>query len=202
VVKRLKKNSGPNEAGSVLNDRRGRAIPVAALLIFVVLLSMGSGIYASASFFAQQAPNVIVTTTIYTTTTSWTTSTIWSTVTQTVQGVLTTVVYTTSTSTISVTASMTSTPIGTAITLTQVWGRAGNLLVSGSLKDANGNGLQGLPVKVYVDGWYQTSVTTSSGGSFTYNSVGPTSSGTHTVTVTFDGNSQYMSSSKTATYTL
>jgi preprotein translocase subunit SecG len=106
VVNRLKKNS--HEASPLLNDRRGRAIPVAVLLIFVVLLSMGSGIYASASFFAQQAPNVTVTTTIYTTTTSWTTSTIWSTVTQVVQGVLTTIDYTTSTSTVTVTGIPTS----------------------------------------------------------------------------------------------
>jgi hypothetical protein len=103
VVKQLKKNSGSNEASPLLNGRRGRAIPVALLLIFVVLLSMGSGIYASASYFAQQAANVTVTTTLYTTTTSWTTLTVRSTVTQTVLGVLTTVQYTTSTSTVTVT---------------------------------------------------------------------------------------------------
>jgi preprotein translocase subunit SecG len=55
---------------------RGRSIPVAMLLILVVLLSAGSGLYAGASFFPQQAPNVTITTTIFTTTTSWTTSTI------------------------------------------------------------------------------------------------------------------------------
>jgi hypothetical protein len=82
------------------------------LLILVVLLSAGSGVYAGASFFAQQGPGVTVTTTIYTTTTSWTTSTIWSTVTEVVQGVLTTVQYTTSTSTITVTGS-TSYPTST-----------------------------------------------------------------------------------------
>jgi preprotein translocase subunit SecG len=109
VFNRLKKNSRLDERSSVLNDRRGRTVPVAVLLIFVVLLSMGSGIYASASYFAPQASNVTVTTTIYTTTTSWTTSTIWSTVTSTVLGVLTTVQYTTSTSTVTVTGS-TSTP--------------------------------------------------------------------------------------------
>jgi len=78
-------------------------MPVAMLLILVVLLSAGSGIYAGASFFGQQAPGVTVTTTLYTATTSWTTSTIWSIVTETVQGVLTTVEYTTSTSTATVT---------------------------------------------------------------------------------------------------
>jgi preprotein translocase subunit SecG len=109
VFNRLKKNSGPNEPSSVLNDRRGRAIPIAVLLIFVVLLSMGSGIYASASYFAQQA-NVTVTTTIYTTTTIWTTSTIWSTATSTVLGVLTTVQYTTSTSTVTITSSTSYAP--------------------------------------------------------------------------------------------
>jgi hypothetical protein len=108
VVKQLKKNSGPNEASSVLNDRRGRAIPMAVLMIFVVVLSMGSGIYASASYFAPQASSVTVTTTIYTTTTSWTTSTLWSTVTSVVYGVWTAVQYTTSTSTVTVTGSPTS----------------------------------------------------------------------------------------------
>jgi hypothetical protein len=77
---------------------------VAVLLIFVVLLSIGSGFYASASYFAQQAPtDVTVTTIVYTTTTSWTTSTIWSTVTSVVYGVWTTVQYTTSTSTVTLT---------------------------------------------------------------------------------------------------
>jgi hypothetical protein len=77
------------------------------LLILVVLVSAGSGVYAGASFFAQQGANVTVTTTIYTTTTSWTASTIWSTVTEVVQGVLTTVEYATSTSTVTVTGSTT-----------------------------------------------------------------------------------------------
>jgi hypothetical protein len=80
------------------------------LLILVVLLSAGSGVYAGASFFAQQAPGVTVTTTLFTTTTSWTTSTIWSTVTSVVQGVLTTVEYTTSTSTVTVTGSTSTRP--------------------------------------------------------------------------------------------
>jgi len=82
---------------------KGRAIPVAVLLILTILLSVGSGLYAGASFFAQQAPNVTITTTIFTTTTSWTTSTIWSTVTSVVEGIWTTVQYTTSTSTVTVT---------------------------------------------------------------------------------------------------
>jgi hypothetical protein len=78
------------------------------LLILVVLISAGSGVYAGASFFAQQGPGVTVTTTLFTTTTSWTTSTIWSTVTEVVQGVLTTIEYTTSTSTVTVTGSPTT----------------------------------------------------------------------------------------------
>jgi hypothetical protein len=81
---------------------KGRSIPVAVLLIVVVLLSAGSGLYAG-SFFAQQAPNVTITTTIYTTQTSWTTSTIWSTLTETVQGVLTIIEFTTSTNTVTIT---------------------------------------------------------------------------------------------------
>jgi len=82
---------------------KGRAIPVALLLITTILLSMGSGLYAGSSFFAQQAPSVTITTTVFTTTTSWTTSTIWSTVTSVVAGVWTTVEYTTSTSTVTMT---------------------------------------------------------------------------------------------------
>ncbi len=78
------------------------------LLILTILLSVGSGLYAGASFFAQQAPNVTITTTIFTTTTSWTTSTIWSTVTSVVEGIWTTVQYTTSTSTVTITSQQTS----------------------------------------------------------------------------------------------
>lgn len=101
----MKKSSRPDEISSGLNGRRGRSISIAMLLILVVLISAGSGVYAGASFFAQQAPGVTVTTTLFTTTTSWTTSTIWSTVTSVVQGILTTVEYTTSTSTVTVTGS-------------------------------------------------------------------------------------------------
>jgi len=86
------------------------------LLVLVVLLSLGSGLYAGASFFPQQAPNITITTTIFTTTTSWTASTIWSTVTSVVEGVWTTVQYTTSTSTITVTAGR-STNFGTTSTI-------------------------------------------------------------------------------------
>jgi hypothetical protein len=197
VSEKLKKIS--RAAGSVF---RGRSISVAVLLISVVVLSAGSGLYAGASFFAQQAPNLTITTTITTTTTSWTTSTIWSTVTSTVQGVLTTVTYTTSTSTVFVTASTTSTRVGTVVTITRVWGGVGSLLVSGYLKDAYGNGLQGMPVNVYVDGWYLTTVSTSSGGSFTYNAIGPSNKGIHTVTVTFNGNSNYVPSTASASYRL
>jgi len=98
----LKKSSRAD--GSASHNRRRRSVLVAVLLIFVALLSVGSGLYAGTSFFPQQAPNVTITTTILTTTTQWTTSTIWSTLTAVVQGVLTTVQYTTSTSTVTVTA--------------------------------------------------------------------------------------------------
>jgi len=94
----LKKNS--RASNSVF---KRRSIPVAVLLVLVVLLSAGSSLYAGASFFPQQAPNVTITTTIFTTTTSWTTSTIWSAVTSLVYGVWTTVQYTTSTSTATMT---------------------------------------------------------------------------------------------------
>ena len=89
-----------------------RAIPVTVLLILTILLSVGSGLYAGASFFPQQAPNVTVTTTIFTTTTSWTTTTIWSTVTSMVYGVWTAVQYTTSTSTVTMTAPTTTGTLG------------------------------------------------------------------------------------------
>lgn len=84
---------------------RERSTLLAALVIFVALVSAGSGIYAGASFFAPLA-NVTVTTTIFTTTTNWVTSTDWSTVTETVQGVLTTIQYTSSTSTVTVTGTV------------------------------------------------------------------------------------------------
>jgi hypothetical protein len=91
VFEKLKKSSRARD--SVF---KGRSIPVAVILMIVVLLSAGSG-FVGASFFAQQSPNVTVTTTV------WSTSTVWSTVTAVVQGVWTTVQYTTSTSTVMVT---------------------------------------------------------------------------------------------------
>jgi hypothetical protein len=97
----LKKNGGTDR--SPLDSRQFHSVLAAVLLVSVVLLSAGSGVYASASFFPQQMPNVTITTTTFTTTTSWTTSTIWSTVTSMVYGVWTKVQYTTSTSTVTVT---------------------------------------------------------------------------------------------------
>jgi hypothetical protein len=112
------------------------------LLILVVLLSAGSGLYAGASFFPQQAPNVTTTTTIYTTTTSWTTSTIWSTVTSVVQGVLTTIEYTTSTSTVTV-AGSTGSDTSTKLLLHMDGTDGSQAFVDGSLQahtiTANGN---------------------------------------------------------------
>jgi uncharacterized protein (DUF2141 family)/preprotein translocase subunit SecG len=102
VYETLKKNSSSGDS-----QVKWRSLSVAALLIIVVLLSAGSGLYAGASFFAQQA-NVTITTTTTIYTTSWTTSTIWSTVTSVVYGVWTTVQYTTSTSTVTVTSSTSS----------------------------------------------------------------------------------------------
>ena len=100
------------------SNRQARSIPIAVLLIFAVLLSAASGIYAGASFFPQQAPNLTITTTIYTTTTSWTISTISSTVTSVVYGVWTTVQYTTSTSTVTVTQPSSTTASTFSITAT------------------------------------------------------------------------------------
>jgi preprotein translocase subunit SecG len=200
VFEQLKKRSRPNEASSGLNGHRGHTIPVAMLLILVVLISAGSGVYAGASFFAQQGANVTVTTTIYTTTTSWTTSTIWSTVTEVVQGILTTVEYTTSTSTIT----MTQPPITpTTVAITQLTATKGamsrvTVTVKGSLTETYGNPLGGMPVRILFDGVYRLTVTTGSGGSFYYSGSG--SSGAHTVTVIFDGNANYASSQASATY--
>jgi hypothetical protein len=87
---------------------RSRSVLLGALMVFVALVSLGSGIYAGASFFAPLA-NITVTTTIFTTTTSWVTSTVWSSVTETVEGVLTTIQYTSSTSTVTVTSVNTGT---------------------------------------------------------------------------------------------
>ena len=121
MYENLKKNSKANDS-----PVKWRSISVAALLILVVLLSAGSGIYAGASFFAQQAPIVTITTTIFTTTTSWTTSTIWSTVTSVVYGVWTTVQYTTSTSTVTVTGGTNTGTFGTTSAAgTSVGGAAG-----------------------------------------------------------------------------
>lgn len=198
----MKKDSRRKEAGSGLNDHRGRSAPVAMLLILVVLLSASSGIYAGASYFAQQAPGVTVTTTLFTTTTSWTTSTIWSTVTEVVQGILTTVEYTTSTSTLT----MTQPPITpTTIAITQLTATKGALsritvTVKGSLADAYGNPLGGMPVRILIDGTYVATSATDWSGLFSYSWRGP--AGYHTVTVIFDGNPQYESSSTIGTYLL
>ena len=63
VFEQLKKCSRPHDASYRLNARRGRSVPVAVLLVLAVLLSATSGVYAGASFLAQQTPNVTVTTT-------------------------------------------------------------------------------------------------------------------------------------------
>jgi hypothetical protein len=204
VFEQLKKCSRSNETSTRLNDRRARSVPVAALLVFAVLLSASSGVYAGASFFPQQSPNVTVTTTVYSTATSWTTLIIWSTVTQVVQGVLTTATYTTSTSTVTVTASTSSTPtgLGTSVTITQVLGVQGSIIVKGILRDATGKGLQGLQLRVTVDGGYTGRVITGVGGSFAYSGSGPTSRTTHVVTVWFDKTTQYAASAASATYRL
>jgi hypothetical protein len=117
------------------------------------------------------------------------------------------VAYTTSTSTVTVTASTsssttaaTSTSIGTTVTITQVTGASGSVTVKGYLKDAKGNGLSGLQVRITVDGGYTGRVTTTSGGAFSYTGSAPTSAGQHVVTVWFDGTTQYVKSSTSSTY--
>ena len=208
-VFKLESSKGRMAAVSSLNGRGSRAIPISILLLLTVLASAGSGIYAGASFFPQQASDLTVTTTIYTTTTSWTTSTVWSTVTSVVQGVLTTVVYTTSTSTRTVTAgtstsssaSTTSVRTGTTIIITQLMGRLGFVSISGVLSDNTGRGLAGMSVRIVIDGTSVATVTTGSTGTFTYSGVGQaTGTGTHTVTVFFDGTSTYAPSQASGTY--
>lgn len=196
---KLESSKKRSEAGSSLNDRGVRAITVSVLLLVVVLLSAVSGLYAGASFFPQQAPNVTITTTIYTTTTSWTTSTLWSTVTSVVQGVLTTVVYTTSTSTITVTG--TSSLIGTRIT-PSVTGKVGSVTVTAYLRDVDTNRLANKPMRLLIDGQYVTTLNTTSIGYFYYSGAGPTSHGTHTVTLIFDGDSTYAPSQASQLYTI
>lgn len=203
----MKKSERLNEQSHDLDDRQGRGILVSVLLVLVVVLSAGSGIYAGASLFAQQAPNLTLTTTMYTTTISGTTSTIWSTTTTVVYGVLTTVQYTTSTSTVTImmsstssTAPTTSTRTGTTVTITQLTGASGSVTVKGYLRDAKGIGLSGLQVRITVDGGYTGRVTTTSGGSFSYTGTAPKSVGQHVVTVWFDGTTQYTSSSTSSTY--
>lgn len=205
-VFKLERSNKRTEAGSNLNNRSGHAIPISALLLLVVLVSAGSGVYAGASFFPLQSP-ATVTTTIYTTTTSWTTSTLWSTVTEVVQGVLTTVEYTTSTSTVTVTAgtstsasTSTSAKTGTRIVITQMIGRMGSVSISGALSDVTGKGLASMSLKILIDGAIVGTATTGSTGAFTYSGTGPYSSGTHTVTVVFDGNSIYAPSQTSSSY--
>jgi hypothetical protein len=143
---------------------KGSSIPVAVLLVLVVLLSAGSGLYAGTSFFAQQAPDVTITTTIFTTTTVWTTSTIRSIVTALVYGVWTTVEYTTSTSTIFATATTTTSSTLTFYTVTV------------NVKDSGGGALRG--ASVYLDGVLKG--TTNSLGTLAITGV---TLGPHTITV-------------------
>jgi hypothetical protein len=188
VFEKLKKSNSAGASGF-----KRRSIPTAALLILVVLLSLGSGLYAGASYFPQQAPNVTITTTTFTTTTSWTTSTIWSTVTQTVQGVLTTIEYTTSTSTITMTQGGRTGTFGTTSTAgTSIGGAAGYVAAtkytlsqagtvtqvsvysanSGHVKVAIYADNNGAPGSLLVA---NNAATTATGGQWTTISVGPTS---------------------------
>jgi len=209
VFEQLKKCNSPDKASYGLNGHRASSIIVAVLLVFAVLLSASSGVYAGASFFPQ---DVTVTTTVYSTTTSWTTSTIWSTLTSTVYGVWTTVVNTTSTSTVTVTAgtstssstttTTSSTRVGTSLTLSAVTASSGKIAVTGYLRDANGNGLAGMQVRITVDGGYAGITTTTSSGSFSYSGLGPTIKGQHILSVSFSGTTQYASSSATRSYTI
>ena len=195
-----------------------RSISVAALMILVVLLSAGSGIYAGASFFAQQAPNVTVTMTIYTTTTSWTTSTIWSTVTEVAQGVLTTIQYTTSTSTTTVSGSLT--PVVVAIGGTsRVVGYPGSYAVafpitlpSGTIASIGINfyaGQSGVRVALYSAGSGKPSGLLTQSASASLNGAGwhdvavtpySVTAGSYWVAIIFDRNTSVYCSMGSRTY--
>jgi uncharacterized protein (DUF2141 family) len=207
VFEKLKKSNSASD--SVF---RRRSIPIAVLLILVVLLSLGSGLYAGASYFPQQAPNVTITTTIYTTTTSWTTSTIWSTVTSVVQGVWTTVQYTTSTSTVTVTGGTNTGTFGTTSTAgTSVGGAAGYIAATKYVLSQAGTVTQvsvysansgHVKVAVYADNSgapgsllvANNAATTVTGGQWTTISIGPTSlaAGTYWIAFNEDANSLRM----------
>jgi hypothetical protein len=101
---------------------------------------------------------------------------------------------------------MTQPPItATTIAITQLTATKGamsriTVTVKGSLTDTYGNPLGGMPVRILIDGTYVATSATGWSGLFSYSWRGPT--GYHTVTVIFDGNSQYASSSTIGTYLL
>jgi multidrug efflux pump subunit AcrA (membrane-fusion protein) len=103
-----------------------------------------------------------------------------------------------------VTSSSTATSssiVSTSITITGVTGTSGAVTVKGILKDASGNGLQGLQLTVTVDGGYTGRVITGRGGNFAYAGLGP-KKGTHVVTVSFVKTAQYAASSASKSYSL
>ena len=118
----------------------------------------------------------------------------WSTMTQVVQGVLTTTGYTTSTNTITVTT-IPVTQIGTTITISNLGVYQRTLSLAGSMKDSNGRPVQSMPVKIYINGAYLATVSTNSAGTYTYYTAsGPSVKGAYTVTVVFEGTSNYAAS--------
>jgi hypothetical protein len=197
--------------GSASDNRRTRSVLIAVLLVLVVLLSLGSGLYAGASFFPQQAPNVTITTTFFTTTTSWTTSAIWSTVTSVVYGVWTTVQYTTSTSTVTVTRGTKTDTFGTTSTAgaTSGGGLAGYIVAtkyalsqagtvtqvsvysvySGRVKTAIYADNSGAPGSLLVANNVPTAV---GAGQWTTINIGPISLAAGTYWITFNQDVNYM----------
>jgi hypothetical protein len=183
---------------------RERSFLLALLIIFVTLLSLGSGIYAGASFFAPLA-NITVTTTIFTTATSWVTSAVWSSVTETVQGVLTTIQYTSSTSTVTVTSVNTGTFGTTSAAGTSSGGLASYIVAtkytlsqpgtvtqisvyspkSGSVKAAIYADNSGAPGALLVANNAPTAVTA---GQWTTISISPTSLGAGVYWIAFNEN--------------
>jgi len=65
------------------------------------------------------------------------------------------------------------------------------LYVTGSLRDATGKPVQSMPVKINVNGAYYVTVVTNSAGNYLYNGAGPSVTGQYTVTVVFEGTSNY-----------
>lgn len=62
--------------------------------------------------------------------------------------------------------------------------------------------IPGQPIKIYFDGTEQRTVTTGSDGKFSYDYTVPTTTGSYTIEVKFEGNDEYMKCSASETLTI